>query len=140
MRRPGENDLWPTHEPLRWRGEAFRNCDDIGKALQRMQCCTFQAYHRDAGIFLELFYIEFAVIIFSVLKRRKCSYCKNIKIFTQDGCSIFYMLYSASAHDSFFFKFERPALITYIKDDGFHAQVLSGHLCAEARAHAGVQE
>ena len=59
------------------------------KTLQRMQCCTFQTYHRNAGIFNKLIDVQFTVIIFPVFQGRKSADGKNIKIFPKIGAASF---------------------------------------------------
>ena len=56
----------------------------ICKALQWMKRCTFQTHYRNACIFNKLFDEQFAVIIFPVFQRRKCSDSKNVKIFSKN--------------------------------------------------------
>jgi hypothetical protein len=50
------------------------------------------------------------------------------------------MLHGVTAHDGFFFEFERPAFFIYIENNRLDPKLAGGYLCAEPGAKTGVQK
>ena len=50
------------------------------------------------------------------------------------------MFNCTAAHDGFFFKFQCPAFLSYIKNNCFHSQVLRSDLRTQSCTHTWVEE
>jgi hypothetical protein len=74
------------------------------------------------------------------LQRRKRPDTEHVKIFSQYRRGILYVFYSTAAHDSFFFKLQRPSFLPDVKNNRLHPEVGGGDLRTQSRAHAGIEK